>query len=96
MAMLALGGAAAAGTDIEPSSDWLEGFARAVTGQRISYHSTRIDCTEALITRATTGDMAIAWETAPVCEDWRGGGATFFWLAGMDLADERRRFDVLV
>ncbi|MHC4348377.1 MAG: glycoside hydrolase family 38 N-terminal domain-containing protein [Planctomycetota bacterium] len=96
MAMLALGGAAAAGTDIEPSSDWLEGFARAVTGQRISYHSTRIDCTEALITRATTGDMAIAWETAPVCKDWRGGGATFFWLAGMDLADERRRFDVLV
>jgi alpha-mannosidase len=86
----------AIGADVEPSSAWLEGFARVVDGQRISYHSTRIDCTDALITRATTGDMAIAWETAPVPHDWRGGGATFFWLAGMDLTDQRRRFDVLV
>ncbi|MHC4991522.1 MAG: glycoside hydrolase family 38 N-terminal domain-containing protein, partial [Planctomycetota bacterium] len=84
------------GAGLEPASDWIEGFARVVDGQRISYHSTRIDCTEALITRATTGDMTITWETAPVTPERAADGATFFWLAGMDLADQRVRFDVLV
>jgi alpha-mannosidase len=91
-----LAGAPGARADVEPAADWLEGVARALGGPRISYHSTRIDCTEALITRATTGDMAITWETAPVPRDRGADGATFFWLAGMDLADERRRFDVYV
>ncbi|MBN2414851.1 hypothetical protein JXO52_03370 [bacterium] len=77
---------AARATLAAQSRDWVEGFARAISGERIDYHSTRDDCRLALLSRATDGTMRIAWETAPVQGPASRDSVTFFWLAGMTLA----------
>ncbi|RPH37540.1 hypothetical protein EHM92_02425, partial [bacterium] len=52
----------------------LEGYAGAPEGETIQYPRIRSEYPQALLTRTTTGSMAIAWETAPLppAEDSRG------------------------
>jgi alpha-mannosidase len=41
----------------------VEGFARKISGEDISYTSPRQDCLNAMLVRATDGKMNISWET---------------------------------
>lgn len=78
------------------STGWFEGFSEAIRGEIIHYNSVRDDCMDALLTRATSGDMAVEWWTAPLPEAWSGEYATFFWISGIDLNEERCRFDLFI
>ena len=75
---------------------FVEGYAATIRGELINYHSVRDDCTAALLTRATDGEMPIEWTTAPVPADRAAGGAVFFWLSGADLTGVEQSFFVFV
>jgi len=55
------------------------GYAAARSGETIEYHCFHPGATQALLTRASSGEMAIAWKTDPLPADHRGG-ATFIWI----------------
>ena len=74
----------------------LRGYGRTVDGAVLSYHSPYPDVSSALITRATDGAMAVVWETEPVPADWKGGPATFIWLAGHATGKGAHRFDLAI
>lgn len=61
----------------------LEGYAETVSGQTIVYPRLRQDCPEALITRATTGTMAIEWKSQAVPFALRAKEVTFVVMAGI-------------
>ncbi len=69
----------------QQAENCLEGFGHRISGEEISYHSSRVDCKKAIITRATTGKMAVVWETAPVSIDYKQKQVRFIWLAGLDI-----------
>ena len=92
--LLALVAAAASVPGAE--AGWLRGYAAALSGERLSYHSPYPDVTAALIARATDGTMAVAWETEPVPAGWGDRPATFVWLAGLATGKGAHRFDLAV
>ena len=60
----------------------INGYAKDVEGEVLSYFSVYPEhATTALLTRATDGQKAIAWETAAVPEDLKGDYAYFSWIA---------------
>ena len=77
-------------------ADWLKGYGRTLSGAEMSYHSPYPDISSALISRASDGAMAVEWETEPVPADWKGGSATFVWLAGHATGKGGHRFDLAV
>lgn len=80
--MIALAGAVAHG-GLPADGPWLRGYQRSLSGETISYHSPYPDTTQALLTRATDGRMAIEWETEPVPAGFDRPFATFVWMFGM-------------
>jgi alpha-mannosidase len=74
----------------------LRGYGRTIDGAVLTYHSPYPDITSALITRATDGTMTVVWETEAVPADWKGGPATFLWLAGHATGKGAHRFDLKV
>ena len=75
---------------------WLKGYGRTIAGAELTYHSPYPDITSALITRASDGSMAVEWETEPLPADWKGGPATFVFLAGHATGKGGHRFDLVV
>ena len=63
--------------------DCSEGFAETVEGSTLVYASYRTDPERALITRATTGTMAITWKSQPVPPVSPGPDVSFVVMAGM-------------
>ena len=61
----------------------IEGYSKAIRGDVINYPRLREDRPEALITRATTGSMAIEWMSAKVPPQFRGREVTFVVSAGI-------------
>ena len=61
----------------------LEGYAGEPEGEVIQYPRIRSEYPQALLTRTTTGTMAIAWQTAPVPFDGKANGYSFVVRAGM-------------
>jgi alpha-mannosidase len=61
----------------------LEGYDGAISGDVINYPRLREDRSDALITRATTGTMAIEWRSARVPSQISGGEVTFVVSAGI-------------
>jgi len=64
-------------------NDCTEGFAETVEGSQIVYGSYRPNPTSALITRATTGAMAIAWKSQPIPAASPEGDVCLVVMAGM-------------
>ncbi|MGZ5454990.1 MAG: hypothetical protein ACXWHJ_12230, partial [Candidatus Aminicenantales bacterium] len=77
-------------------AEWLRGYGRTLAGAEMSYHSPYPDISSALISRASDGTMAVEWETEAVPADWKGGPATFVWLAGLATGKGGHRFDLVV
>jgi hypothetical protein len=77
---------------------YLKGYARDVAGETIGYHSHHPYATMALLTRATTGEMAITWETEPIPPSHTAEFAEFLWFAGYSCGTSSAdtRFDVLL
>ncbi len=62
-----------------------EGFGRKLSGEDITYGSTRQDCQNALLVRATDGFMTISWETPQIKIDPATKEVEFFLIAGLSL-----------
>ena len=75
-----------------PPMAWLRGWARSHEGETLAYHAPYPDAETALITRATDGRRAIAWETEPVPREWGAEAATFVWLCGLATHKGGHRF----
>jgi alpha-mannosidase len=78
---------------------WINGFAKEISGENISYFSAFPDyATVALLTRTTDGKKTIEWETAPVPATTKGPYVYFSWVAGHSTGTSsgNRHFDVFV
>ncbi len=80
----------------EEASSWFEGFAEAVDGQEITYHSHRDQSAQARIVRALDGEDFIEWRSAPIPAEWTGESATFVWVAGLGCNLGHKSFDLQV
>jgi hypothetical protein len=88
--VLATAGLAAQGADAP--TPWLKGYVKTISGERFGYHSPYPDIGNALLVRATDGEMRIAWETEPVPAGLKPGSATFLWMAGIASRRGAHRF----
>ena len=61
----------------------VEGYAETIDGSTLVYASYRTDPARALITRATSGTMAIAWRSRPVPPASPGSDVSFVVMAGI-------------
>ncbi|MBE0643347.1 MAG: GH92 family glycosyl hydrolase [Bacteroidetes bacterium] len=83
------------------SFDWksvtaaVNGYAAAVRGQDIEYHSAIPNVTRALITRASETPMPIEWTSAPIPDDC-DGDVVLYWPAGMSTGKGGHKFTITV
>jgi len=73
-----------------------EGYGINIGENDFTYHSLRNDKTDALLTRASDGNMAIEWETQALPKDFNAKSALFVWMAAMDITGKNNRFNVYV
>ena len=78
------------------SQQYLPGFTRAISGQDFDYYSCHPDVRSALLSRATTGTMAVEWETESLPANYQEAFATFIWIAGLGSNIAEKQFDVFV
>ena len=86
-------------TQIRLPSSTVPGFARAVSGEELEYHSPIPGVTRSLVVRSEDEGRSIAWETAPVPTPTQLGAVdriTFVMLAGIDANDDRRSFELSI
>jgi alpha-mannosidase len=79
--------------------NWINGFAKEISGENITYFSAFPDyATTALLTRSTDGNKTIEWETAAVPQNSKGDYVYFSWVAGHSTATSggNRNFDLYV
>ena len=73
-------------------SPWLPGYAEAIAGEELEYHSPLPDAQRSLVVRSEESARGIEWKTAPVPAGFAEDVATFVMLAGIDATDDRREF----
>ncbi|MEN8228618.1 MAG: glycoside hydrolase family 38 C-terminal domain-containing protein, partial [Bacteroidota bacterium] len=78
------------------SDNIINGFAKKISGNDLTYHSSIPLAKECLITRANNGNSSMEWETAAVPLKFKGAYATFVWVAGLGSSPGRARFDLQV
>ena len=80
------------------NQNFMNGYAKKISGEDISYHSFHPYATDALLTRCTSGNMDIAWETDSVPENYRGSEVYFGWIAGYSCGTSSgdRHFDLYI
>ncbi|MEG0850864.1 MAG: glycoside hydrolase, partial [Flavobacterium sp.] len=79
--------------------NWVNGFAKEITGENITYNSAFQDyATVALLTRTTDGNKTIEWETAPAPKVIKDDYVYFSWVAGHSSGSSSgdRNFDLYV
>jgi hypothetical protein len=58
----------------------LKGYVKAIGGERLDYNCFNPLATTALLTRCTSGDMDIEWETDPIPADAKGKYVIYKWI----------------
>jgi hypothetical protein len=77
-------------------SPYVPGYARTLAGEELRYHSPLPDVDRSLLVRSVDRARGIAWETEPVPPSSADDTATFVIMAGIDVNDAPRRFDLFV
>jgi hypothetical protein len=78
---------------------WVNGFAKEISGETLSYFSAFPDyATTALLARTTDGNKSIEWETASVPSNIKGPYVYFSWVAAHSsgTSSGSRNFDLYV
>lgn len=73
----------------------IDGYAKKISGDDITYHSIRVDVRDALISRANTGEMSFELLTSPVPMNNQKKEVTFFYYSDISL-NLREPFDIKV
>ncbi len=76
--------------------DYLEGYSQNTGSNDFTYHCFRSDLSECLLTRCTTGNMAIEWNTQTVPINFKDEGVGFVWVAAIDLSSSGHIFDFYI
>jgi alpha-mannosidase len=76
----------------------LKGYANALAGEQLAYNCFNPIASTALLTRCTTGEMAIEWETEPVPANAQGDELRFQWIVSFSTATSGgdRKFDFFI
>lgn len=80
---------------IEKEDVFTNGYSKKISGEDISYTNLWSGDEKAFLTRATTGQMEIAWQSEPV-KSVRNGSATFLLLVCLDQANTSRNFNFYI
>ncbi len=83
-------------TRIDLPSDYVPGYARTLEGEELRYHSPLPYVESSLLVRSLSRERSIAWQTAPVPESFAGDTAVFVIMAGIDVHERPRRFDLFL
>ncbi len=75
---------------------FLNGYAKAITGEHFRYHSPLSETAESLLVRSEVKTSFIEWETVPVPPDYAEEKVTFAFLAGLDVNPEGHTFELSV
>ncbi len=75
---------------------WLQGYAKSVSGETISYHSAQPDIHTALLVRAMDENSRIDWETEAVPSDWDEPSVNFIWAAGLATHKGNHKFTLFL
>jgi hypothetical protein len=81
---------------LRTSGTLINGYAKSVAGETITYQSPYREARSALLVRTEDGLDTVSWDTAAVPEEAGEQTISFFWLAGIDASAEGRVFDLLV
>ena len=83
-------------TRVDLPSRYISGYARTITGEELRYHSPLPYVERSLLVRSLDRDRSIEWQTAPVPDSFAADTAVFVIMAGIDVHQEPRRFDLYV
>ena len=78
--LAALPGAPGAAASQAQTTPALKGYVRNIAGEQIDYNCFNPLATTALLTRCTTGEMAIEWETENIPAAAAGESVSFVWI----------------
>lgn len=84
---------------LDKTIHWLSGYSKSLAGEPIHYTSVYPDyVNRALLTRATTGKMAIEWKTVKVPQRVKGKYVYFRWVAAHSTGTSKgdRYFDLYI
>ena len=79
----------------EKASFLTDGYAEKITGEDITYNNLWNSDEKAFLTRATTGEMEISWQSATV-KNIQNGSAHFLLLVCLDQANEPLKFNFYI
>jgi alpha-mannosidase len=93
---LAAASAADAQTRVTFPSGTIAGYARALRGEELVYHSPMPWVDKSLLVRSLDRGMDIVWETAAVPDGFADDTAVFVFALGIDVTDTTRVFTLFV
>jgi hypothetical protein len=83
-------------TRVDLPSAYVSGYVRTLEGEELRYHSPLPYVERSLLVRSLDRDRSIEWETSVVPDAFDGDTAVFVIMAGIDVHQEPRRFDLFV
>jgi len=81
---------------VELPSPFVAGYDTTIRGEELSYHSPIPYVDRSLLVRSEHRGRYIEWETAPVPSDYQHENAVFVFMAGIDVNEDRRTFELFV
>jgi hypothetical protein len=81
---------------VELPSRFISGYSAAVKGEQLTYHSPIPYVDRSLLVRSEQRERYIEWETAPVPHDFEDDSAVFVFMAGIDVNEDRRTFQLFI
>lgn len=76
----------------------LKGYVKRISGDTLAYYSFNPLARTSLLTRCTSGDMAIEWETEAIPADIKGDYAYFIWIGSYSTytGSGERKYDLSI
>ncbi len=76
------------------STSTIAGYSRSIEGEELGYHSPIPSVDKSLLVRSVDRKRSIAWESAPIPDDYTGENAVFVLMFGIDVNESARRYDL--
>ncbi len=83
----------AAQTGFPAGTKFLKGYTETVSGEILSYWSFHPLAKQSLLSRATTGQMAVEWKTEPVPREWTSDTLEFLWIGAFSTGTSKADHD---
>jgi len=80
------------------NSQLFKGCAQVISGEQIEYQCFNTAATSAILSRCTTGNMQIEWETEAIPADYKDKFITFYWICAFSSGTSHgdRIFDISI